>query len=144
MRPERSRGARGYRGYAALPDNGFLMAVILIVEDEVFTRQIAEFTIEDLGHGTLTAGDLAGALAHLSKPQHIDALFVDICLGRLALAGYDVANQAIALRPGLRVLYTSGTSLTAGMTELFVGGSRFLQKPYSPAQLEFSIGEILH
>ena len=96
MRPERSRGARGYRGYAALPDNGFLMAVILIVEDEVFTRQIAEFTIEDLGHGTLTAGDLAGALAHLSKPQHIDALIVDICLGRLALAGYDVANQAIA------------------------------------------------
>ena len=144
MRRKVSRGARGYHGYGALPDNGFLMAVILIVEDEVFTRQTAEFTIEDLGHGTLAAGDLAGALAHLSTSRHIDLLFVDICLDKLALGGYDVANQAIVLRPGLRVLYTSGTPLTADMTESFVWGSRFLQKPYSPTQLEFSIGELLH
>jgi CheY-like chemotaxis protein len=120
------------------------MAVILIVEDEVFIRQTAEFTIEDLGHGTLLAKDLASALAHLSTPQQIDALFVDIRLDKLALGGYDVANQAIVLRPGLRVLYTSGTPLTADMTDLFVGGGQFLQKPYSPAQLEFSVGELLH
>jgi CheY-like chemotaxis protein len=119
------------------------MAVILIVEDEPFTRQTAEFTIEDLGHQTLLAGDLKSALAHLSAPQQIDALFVDIRLDKLPLGGYDVANQAISLRPGLRVLYTSGTPLTVDMTDLFVGGGQFLQKPYSPAQLEFSVGELL-
>jgi CheY-like chemotaxis protein len=141
---EYHQAAQKDHAYAALTDHGFLMALILIVEDEVFTRQTAEFTIEDLGHGTLLAGDLAGALMHLSASRPIDALFVDIRLDRLALGGYDVANQAIALRPGLRVLYTSGTPLTAGMTDLFVGGGRFLQKPYSPGQLEFSIGELLH
>jgi CheY-like chemotaxis protein len=120
------------------------MAVILIVEDEVFTRQIAEWTIGDLGHIALAAGDLAGALLHLSASNRIDALFVDIRLDKLVLGGYDVANQAIALQPGLRILYTSGTPLTADMTELFVGGGRFLQKPYSPAQLEFSVGALLH
>ncbi len=135
---------RGYHGYRALQDNGFLMAVILIVEDDVFTRQTAEFTLEDLGHGTLAAEDLAGALAHLSTSRHIDLLFVDICLDKLALGGYDVANRAILLRPDLRVLYTSGTPLTADMTESFVCGSRFLQKPYSPAQLEFSVREFPH
>ncbi len=120
------------------------MAVILIVEDEVFIRESAEWTIGDLGHTTLTAKDLAAALLHLSAFSQIDALFVDIRLDKLALGGYDVANQAIALRPGLRILYTSGTPLTADMTDLFVGGGQFLQKPYSPAQLEFSVGKLLH
>jgi DNA-binding NtrC family response regulator len=121
-----------------------LMAVILIVEDEVFIRLNAEWLIEDLGHHTLLASDVAGALVHLSASRHIDALFVDIRLSALGCGGYDVANQAVELRPGLRVLYTSGKPLTADMTELFVGGGQFIQKPYSQSQLEFSVGELLH
>ena len=121
-----------------------LMAVILIVEDEMFIRQSAEWTMEDLGHNTLMACDLAEALSHLSKGQPIDALFVDIRLDHLSHGGYDVANQAVALRPDLPVLYTSGTPLTAEMQEQFVGGGRFLQKPYSPKQLGVSVAELLH
>ncbi len=119
------------------------MAVILIVEDEIFIRDVAEWTIGDLGHHTLLASDLAGALLHLSA-SHIDALFVDIRLSALALGGFDVANQAVTLFPGLKVLYTSGTPLNVAMTDMFVGGGQFLQKPYSPAQLGFSVGELLH
>ena len=120
------------------------MAVILVVEDEVFIRQAAEWAIEDLGHTPLMAEDLAGALLHLSAAQHIDALFVDIRLSKLAFGGYDVANQAIGIRPNLRVLYTSGSPLTNDMSGLFVGGGQFIQKPYSPEQLEFSFGKLLH
>ena len=120
------------------------MAVILIVEDEFFIRQNAEWTMEDLGHSTLIASDLAEALVHLSATSQIDALFVDIRLSALPFGGYDVANQAIVLRPGLRVLYTSGRPLTAAMTEGFVGGGRFLQKPYSVDQLGDSVGALLH
>jgi CheY-like chemotaxis protein len=120
------------------------MAIILVVEDEVFIRQSAEWTIEDLGHTILLASDLDSALLHLSGSQQIDALFVDIRLRALTFGGYDVANQAIKLQPGLRVLYTSGSSLSADMTELFVVGGQFLQKPYSPAQLQHSIGKLLH
>lgn len=120
------------------------MATILIVEDELFIRQNAEWTIEDLGHSPLTAGDLADALLHLSMSQPIDALFVDIRLQALAFGGYDVANQAIKIRPDLRVLYTSGTPLTDEMTELFVEGGQFIQKPYTPAELGLSVGELLN
>ena len=119
------------------------MAVILIVEDEMFIRQAADWTIGDLGHTTLLASDLAGALLHLSTSS-IDALFVDIGLSTLVLGGFDVANQAIKLRPDLRVLYTSGKTLDGDMTDMFVGGGQFIQKPYSPAQLGFSVGELLH
>jgi len=120
------------------------MAVILIVEDEAFIRQNAEWVMEDLGHDILLACDLDEALVHLSALGAIDALFVDIRLSALALGGYEVANQAILLRPELRVLYTSGNSLTSDMTDQFVRGGRFLQKPYSTKQLEFSVDELLH
>ncbi len=120
------------------------MALILVVEDDLFIRQNADWTIGDLGHGTLLADDLASALLHLSAAEHIDALFVDIRLAALAFGGYDVANRAVGLRPGLRVLYTSGSTLTPDMTERFVGGGQFLQKPYSTDQLEASVGALLH
>ncbi len=120
------------------------MAVILVVEDDIFILESLEWVIEDLGHNSLLASDLAGALLHLGAPHHIDALFVDIRLAALAFGGYDVANQAVGLRPDLPVLYTSGSPLTDDMTGRFVPGGRFLQKPYSPAQLESFIGELLH
>lgn len=120
------------------------MATVLVVEDEVFIRQAAEWAIEDLGHTPLMAVDLASALAHLSTAPHIDILFVDIRLNALALGGYEVANQAVALQPHLRVLYTSGRPLTAEMSDLFVAGGQFIQKPYSPDQLEISLGKLLH
>ncbi len=120
------------------------MAVILIVEDEVFICQNAEWLIRDLGHDVLLACNLEEALVHLSASGPVDALFVDIRLNVLALGGYDIANQAIMLRPDLRVLYTSGSPLTADMTDQFVAEGRFLEKPYSNQQLEFSIGELLN
>jgi len=119
------------------------MAVVLIVEDEMFIRQSAEWTIGDLGHDTLVAGDLAEALAHLQAAQPIDALFVDIRLDRVALGGYDVANRIHKFWPDLRVLYTSGTPLTADMTEQFVHGGQFIQKPYSTDKLEAAVKNLL-
>ena len=119
------------------------MAVILIVEDDAFILQSLEWVLEDMGHNTLAASDLAGALLHLAAAQPIDALVVDIRLDALAFGGYEVANQAIGLRPDLPVLYTSGSPLTDDMTGRFVPGGCFLQKPYSPAQIETFIGALL-
>ncbi|MDP1629963.1 MAG: response regulator [Caulobacter sp.] len=113
------------------------------MEDDPFIQQCSDFTISDLGHVTLTADDLAGALAHLRGGQQVDALFVDIRLHALVLGGYEVANRAIEVQPRLRVLYTSGTPLSAGMSQLFVKGGRFLQKPYTTAELEHSVALLL-
>lgn len=120
------------------------MAVILIVEDEPFIRQSAEWAMEDLGHNILVACDLGEAIAHLSATAAIDVLFVDMRLKELAFGGYDVANQAIALQPHLRVLYTSGTPLTEDMSDQFVPGGQFIQKPYSPKDLETSMERLLN
>lgn len=119
------------------------MAVILIVDDEVFIRGVTEMLVQELGHTTLVASDPAEALAHLESAAPIDGLFTDIRLKSNAFGGFDLARQAMALRPELRVLYTTGSSLTEKMRTLFVEGAYFMQKPYTPAQLNDSMKELL-
>jgi CheY-like chemotaxis protein len=119
------------------------MAVILVVEDEVFIRDTAVMMIEDWGHHALAASDVDEALTLLRSPQHIDALFTDIYLKTAVLGGCDLARQAIKLRPELRVLYTTGNSVTDKMKALFVEGRRFLRKPYTPNQLQDSVADML-
>lgn len=121
----------------------FWMAVILIVEDDVFIREVAEMMIQDWGHQTLAASDVDEALALLRSPQPIDALFTDIYLRELVHGGCDLALQAIALRPNLRVLYTTGNNITDKMKALLIEGTHFLRKPYTQHQLENSVKDLL-
>jgi CheY-like chemotaxis protein len=103
----------------------FPMAVILIVEDELITREIAGMYIMDCGHHVLFANGAAEALWHLTSYQTIDALFTDIYLNTEVFGGCDVARQAQAMRPNLRVLYTSGNLPTARLKSQFVAGPVF-------------------
>jgi len=119
------------------------MAVILIVEDEVFIREIAEMMIQDWGHHTLSAGDVDEALSLLRSAQNIDALFTDIYLKSAVLGGCELAHQAIALRPKLRVLYTTGNFVTDTMKSLFVEGTQCLRKPYTQHQLQDCFAALL-
>jgi CheY-like chemotaxis protein len=120
-----------------------LMAVILVVEDEVFTRDVAVMMIEDCGHHALAASDVGEADSLLRSPQHIDALFTDIYLKTAVFGGFDIAREAIKLRPELHVLYTTGNSITDKMKALFVEGAHFLRKPYTPEQLQGSVENML-
>jgi CheY-like chemotaxis protein len=128
---------------ASCPEGSVVMAVILVVEDEVFTRQIAEMMIQDWGHDTLSASDAAEALSFLRSDQHIDALFTDIYLKDSVLGGFELAHQAVELRPHLRVLYTTGNFVTEKMKALFVEGTKCLCKPYTQDQLQDSVEALL-
>ena len=119
------------------------MAVILVVEDDVFIREVAEMMIQDWGHQTLAAYGVDDALTLLRSPQHIDALFTDIYLKTLVHGGCDLAHEAVALRPNLRVLYTTGNTVTDEMKALLIEGTHFLGKPYTQHQLQNSVKELL-
>jgi DNA-binding NtrC family response regulator len=81
----------------------------------------------------------------LRSSQHIDALFTDIYLKTLVQGGCDLAHQALALRPNLRVLYTTGNAVTDKMKvkALLIEGTHFLRKPYTQHQLQNSIRELV-
>ena len=124
------------------------MAVLLIVEDDIFIREMTAMVVQDWGHDTLSVSDVDEALSllrspHLRSPQQIDALFTDIYLKKAVLGGYDLAHEAIKLRPKLRVLYTTGNSMSDKMKALFVEGAHFLCKPYTQNQLQDSVENML-
>ena len=119
------------------------MAMILIVEDDAFIRELAEMMIRDGGYDTLSASGVDDALLLLRSSQVIDALFTDINLKTTILGGCDLARQAIKLRPGLRVLYTTGNYITDKIRTLFVDGTHCLRKPYMLDQLQHSLEELL-
>jgi CheY-like chemotaxis protein len=119
------------------------MPVILVVEDDTFTRDIAEMMIIDWDYQTLSASDVSEALSLLRSSQPIDALFTDIYLKQAVLGGCDLAREALELRPNLRVLYTTGNLVTDQMRDMFVPGAHFLRKPYTPGQLQGSVEAML-
>jgi DNA-binding NtrC family response regulator len=119
------------------------MAVILIVEDDAFIHEYVEIIVQELGHETLSARDMDGALSSLCATARIDVLITDICLKWPSSGGIELAHLAIKLRPKLRVLYTTGSPITDELKSLFVEDARFLRKPYTVQQLRGSIGELL-
>ena len=118
------------------------MPCVLVVEDDEQVRVLAEGIIQDAGHRTMSAATVPEALALLQGDISIEALFADIVLVENGASGIDLAVEARANRPKIRVLYTSGFGITDGTKALMVKGSAFLAKPYSPEQLAESIAEI--
>jgi CheY-like chemotaxis protein len=119
------------------------MSVILIVEDDVFIGEVAQMMIQDWGHHTLMASDVGEALIILRSNQPIDALFTDIYLKTDVLGGFELADEGLMLRPLLRILYTSGNSVTETMKSLFAEGAKLLCKPYTEIDLRQSVDHML-
>jgi CheY-like chemotaxis protein len=116
---------------------------VLIVEDELFTREIAMMLAEDWGYHPLSASDVSEALAIIRSPQQISVLFTDIYLKDDVNGGCDLAREARRLRPSLRVLYTTGNAASNTLKEQFVAGAHFIPKPYSPDQLKFALENLI-
>jgi len=119
------------------------MAWVLIMEDETQVRVLAEEILKEAGHNTLSAANVVEALALLRAYELITVLFADIRLQAGEPTGLELAREAIAIRPKLKVLYTTGQDVTDGTKALFVDGSAFLQKPYTPAQLLHAVAALL-
>ena len=56
------------------------MAVVLIVEDDLFLGELTEMTVQEIGFETLSASNVADALSLIYSGQNIDLLFTDINL----------------------------------------------------------------
>jgi CheY-like chemotaxis protein len=115
------------------------MATILIVEDDPEISSLLRSFIEEQGHKTFSAATADKALAIVTGPEAVDALFVDIILKGDMQAGIEFAKRAVELKPELKVLYSTGLTVTDDMKALVVPGSIILEKPYSEDQLLTSL-----
>ena len=115
------------------------MATILIVEDEPQISDVVRSLIEEQGHKVLSAATADEALVILNGPEAVGALFVDIVLEGDMQAGIEFAKRAVELKPDLKVLYSTGLTVTDDMKALVVPGSIILEKPYSEDELLTSL-----
>jgi PAS domain S-box-containing protein len=108
---------------------------ILCVEDDPEVREYVTIQLKTLGYRVIVAGDSAEALAVAGRGTPFDLLFTDIVMPG-SINGRQLAEQLMAARPSLRVLFTSGYAYAATHSQGRVGqGIPILTKPYRKAEL---------
>jgi PAS domain S-box-containing protein len=108
---------------------------VLVVEDNELVREHAGHALEELGYRVLEAGDVESALQIVGSSSLPDLLFTDVVL-RGGFSGVQLAERALALRPKMKVLFTSGYGWNAvARQEDVPNGSAFIKKPYTTAAL---------
>ena len=125
---------------AALSGSG----IILLVEDDADVRESLADQLTNLGYQVIEAKDGASALAAVVDGQPIDLLFTDVVMPG-GLSGLELAHQLLPLRPGLKVLYTTGYSEDiVSESGPLKEDAIVLRKPYNRAKLAETISSILN
>ncbi|HUA50892.1 MAG TPA: MASE4 domain-containing protein [Candidatus Sulfotelmatobacter sp.] len=107
---------------------------ILVVEDNEGLRRLGRRQLRQLGYETLEAANGVDALTVLEAGEPIDLLFTDIVMPG-GVDGRELARRAAALRPGLKVLFTSGFTAAAGAELATELADRLISKPFRKAEL---------
>jgi two-component system cell cycle sensor histidine kinase/response regulator CckA len=117
-------------------------ATILIVDDEAIVRSSLRRALTRMNYRVLEAEDGPAAMAALQSAQPaVDLVILDLVLPGGGAAIFELLT---AVRPGLRVLVSSGFSPdTAAAQGLTVRASGFLPKPYEMSELRDAVAKAL-
>jgi PAS domain S-box-containing protein len=126
----------------AVPPGGG-SATILLVEDNAALRRVTARILRDLGYRVLEAANAGEATVQLERSGPVDVLFTDIEMPG-AVSGLELAQATVARYPGLRVLITTGNSITASLPNN-TESSPFtaLAKPYQRLELARTLRMLL-
>jgi hypothetical protein len=116
---------------------------VLVVEDEDGVRTFECQILEKQGYKVLRASDGRQAIAVSKSHQGpIDLLITDVVMP--GTSGVDLAERLIAVRPKLKVLFTSGYTDNAMVRHGIIGDdAKFLAKPFDPRSLARKVREVL-
>jgi CheY-like chemotaxis protein len=116
---------------------------ILIVEDDEIVRDYVVEILSELGYLALQANTGDEALKTLASDDEIDLLLTDVVMPG-GLNGRQLADHAVKLRPGLKVLFMTGYAREAilhhGRLDV---GVHMIGKPFSFEDLAARVRERL-
>jgi CheY-like chemotaxis protein len=115
---------------------------ILLVEDEVFIREVAREILESVGYAVTEAGDgLDGLNAFLDSPGKFDLIILDLVMPRMH--GFEVMDR-IRQVSTVPILLSSGYS-PEGRPEVLHPSTSvgFLAKPYRTRDLIIHVARLL-
>jgi PAS domain S-box-containing protein len=116
---------------------------LLVVEDNAALRRVAVRQLKELGYQVIEAESADAAIAAMER-ENIDLLFTDVVMpGKFD--GFALARYANALRPHMKVAFTSGFPETnvKGNFGAPVSAARILTKPYRRDELAKAIRQAL-
>jgi PAS domain S-box-containing protein len=113
---------------------------ILVVEDDATVLTLTLDMLAGLGYQVITATNAADALDILQSEAKIDLLFSDVVMPG-GISGVGLARTARELRPGLRVLLTSGFVGEGAVLE--TAEFPLLDKPYETSLLAAKLRKLL-
>jgi PAS domain S-box-containing protein len=116
---------------------------ILLAEDDELVRDLAMMILERGGYAVLTASNGSEAMELFEKRgEEIDMALLDVVMP--GMGGREVREQMIAVRPDIRVLFTSGYTENAVHTNFVLDhGLTLIQKPYSTDALLRAVRTVL-
>jgi PAS domain S-box-containing protein len=116
--------------------------VVLVVEDEPTVRQFSVSALGELGYQVLEADNANSALRILDQHPDVALLFTDVVMPEIN--GRKLANEALRLRPDLKVLFTTGYARDAVVHNgVLDPGVALIGKPYSIERLAAKVREVL-
>jgi signal transduction histidine kinase/CheY-like chemotaxis protein len=115
---------------------------ILLTEDSPEVLDTVAAMLRHLGYDAVTAKNAAEALAVLRSDRPIDALVTDVLMPG-GMNGDELAREALRLRPGVRVLLTTGYAAQfAGEMPVITDDLPMIRKPYDRDDLAAKLKEI--
>jgi two-component system, cell cycle sensor histidine kinase and response regulator CckA len=114
---------------------------ILIVEDEVMVRTVAERALTRHGYNVLTAENGEAALEILTREEKVDLMISDVVMP--TMDGPTTVRQARKMHADLPILFISGYAEEQLRKSIDIPNVAFLAKPFSVQQLAETVRETL-
>lgn len=112
---------------------------ILVVDDEASLAELAAEYLLQYGYEVTAVTDAEEALSILKSGKQFDLLFSDIMMPG-SLNGYQLAEKACQILPGLKVLLTSGYASQKVYTpDQAIFNENILSKPYTQHELQLRV-----
>jgi CheY-like chemotaxis protein len=125
-----------------LPE-GMSEETVLVVEDDDDVRAYSVETLRELGYRVIEAHDGPSALRLLARQPRVDLLFTDVVLPG-GLTGAQLAADVRTLRPGVKILFTTGYSRNAIVHHGRLDqGVQLITKPFSFSDLAAKVRDVL-
>jgi len=106
---------------------------ILVIEDEAMLREITEDMLTASGYRVLCAADGPEGIKAFEEDASIHLVLSD--LGLPGLSGEEVVRRLLEIRPGTKIIVTSGF-IDAPLSAQFLSmGVQILTKPYRGNEL---------
>lgn len=117
---------------------------LLVIEDEALILLDVQDALEGGGYSVISAANGREAMQVVEdRFDNVRALITDIDIGSGGITGWDVAQRARELKPGLPVIYMTGASSDQWASR-GVPHSVLLHKPFATAQLITAVSQLLN